>query len=141
MRRLVFPVILASGLVMLGAVPASAEPAPAATSAKAAAGKKVCKITSSSLPELSGIVATKDGYAVINDSTDVESQKRVFLLDDECEITKRVEYTGKGPFDTEDMVLSPDGETLWIADTGDNKVRDDSGDTRATMPRSRKASR
>ncbi|MEU4214347.1 hypothetical protein [Actinoplanes sp. NPDC026623] len=133
MRRLVFPVILASGLVMLGAVPASAEPAPAGTSAKAAAGKKVCKITSSSLPELSGIVATKNGYAVINDSTDVESQKRVFFLDDECEITKRVEYTGKGPFDTEDMVLSADGATLWIADTGDNAVRDPNGDTRATI--------
>jgi hypothetical protein len=133
MRRLVFPVILASGLVMLGAVPASAEPAPAGTSAKAAAGKKVCKITSSSLPELSGIVATKNGYAVINDSTDVESQKKVFFLDDECEITKRVEYTGKGPFDTEDMVLSADGATLWIADTGDNAVRDPNGDTRPTI--------
>jgi len=133
MRRLVLPVILASGLVMLGAVPASAEPAPAATSAKAAAGKKVCKITNSSLPELSGIVATKDGYAVINDGTDVESQKKVFLLDGECEITKRVDYTGKGPLDTEDMVLSPDGATIWIADTGDNNVRDDPDDTRPTI--------
>ncbi|MEU7902080.1 hypothetical protein [Actinoplanes sp. NPDC049118] len=133
MRRLVFPVILASGLVMLGAVPASAEPAPAGPSAKAAAGKKLCKITDSSLPELSGIVATKDGYAVVNDGADVPSQKKVFLLDDECEITKRVDYTGNGPRDTEDMVLSPDGKTLWIADIGDNNVRDNPDDPRSTI--------
>lgn len=133
MRRLVFPVILASGLVMLGAVPASAEPAPAADPAKAAAGKKLCKVTDSALPELSGMVAVKNGYVVVNDSADLESQKKVFFLDDECEITKRVDYSGKGPLDTEDMALSPDGKTIWIADIGDNNVRDNPDDPRPTV--------
>ncbi|MEV4702639.1 hypothetical protein [Actinoplanes sp. NPDC049316] len=123
MRRLVFPVILASGLVMLGAVPASAEPAPAATQAKAAAGKKVCKVTDPLLNELSGIVATDDGYVVINDGTDSSAREKVFFLDGQCDIAKRVGYSGRGPADTEDMILSPDGKTLWIADTGDNGVR------------------
>jgi hypothetical protein len=34
-----------------------------------------------------------------------------------------VRYSGNGPRDTEDMVLSPDGETLWIADIGDNDLQ------------------
>ena len=123
MRRLVFPVILASGLVVLGAVPASAEPAPEAT-VKAAAGKKVCKVTDPLLNELSGIVATGDGYAVINDGTDSSAREKVFFLDEECDIQNRVGFSGRGPADTEDLVLSPDGKTLWIADTGDNGVRE-----------------
>ena len=31
-----------------------------------------------------------------------------------------MKYSGDGPFDTEDLALSQDGKTLWIADTGDN---------------------
>ncbi|UQU66355.1 hypothetical protein COUCH_08815 [Couchioplanes caeruleus] len=123
MRRLVFPVILASGLVMLGAVPASAEPAPAATQAKAAAGKKVCKVTDPLLNELSGIVATDDGYVVINDGTDSSAREKVFFLNGQCDITQRIPFSGRGPADTEDMILAPGGKTLWIADTGDNGVR------------------
>jgi hypothetical protein len=132
MRRLVFPAILASGLVMVGAVPASAEPAPTATTAKAAAGKKVCKITDSVLPELSGIVTTKNGFAVVNDSTNELSQRKIFFLNDDCEITKRVEFPAR-PLDPEDLVLSADGKTLWIADIGDNAVRSDNGNTRPTI--------
>jgi hypothetical protein len=132
MRRLVFPAILATGLVMMGAVPASAEPAPAATSAKAAAGKKVCKITDPALPELSGIVATRNGYVVVNDGVDEASRRKVFFLDQDCGITKRVSFPIR-PLDTEDLVLSPDGDTLWIADTGDNSARDGNGETRRTI--------
>ncbi|OJF10906.1 hypothetical protein [Couchioplanes caeruleus] len=132
MRRLVFPALMASGLVMVGAVPASAEPAPAATSAKAAAGKKVCKVTDPLLNELSGIVATDDGYVVINDSTDAQRQK-VFFLDKNCAIADQVAFSGNGPRDTEDLILSPDGKTLWIADTGDNNVRTKSAEPRETI--------
>jgi len=131
MRRLVFPVILASGLVMLGAVPASAEPAPTAT-AKVAAGKKVCKITDPALPELSGIVATENGFVVINDSSDVASERKIFFLDDACKITDRVDFPVR-PRDPEDLVLTPDGKTLWIADIGDNSVRDDAVEDRDTI--------
>ncbi|MEV6595369.1 hypothetical protein AB0M36_00740 [Actinoplanes sp. NPDC051346] len=132
MRRLVFPAILASGLVVMGAVPASAEPAPAATSAKAAAGKKVCKVTDPLLNELSGIVATADGYVVINDSTDATRQK-IFFLNKDCRIVDQQDFSGAGPRDTEDLILSPDGKTLWIADTGDNNVRTKDADPRETI--------
>jgi hypothetical protein len=132
MRRLVFPAILATGLVMAGAVPASAEPAPTETSVKAAAGKKVCKITDPLLPELSGIVATENGFAVVNDGADDASRRKIFFLDDECDIKKKVDYPSR-PLDTEDLVLSPDGDTLWIADTGDNSARDGNGETRPTI--------
>ncbi|MEV4643027.1 hypothetical protein AB0J80_37380 [Actinoplanes sp. NPDC049548] len=131
MRRLVFPVILASGLVMVGPVPALAEPAPG-TPAKAPAGKKVCKVTDPLLNELSGIVATDDGYIVINDGSDAQRQK-VFYLNKTCDIVNKVPFSGDGPRDTEDMVLSPDGKTLWIADTGDNGVRKRPPENRETI--------
>lgn len=87
----------------------------------AAAGQKRCTVTDDRLRELSGLVATKTGYIVINDGSEVESHKRVFFLDDECEIAEEpVRYSVGGPLDTEDLALSPDGKTLWIADTGDN---------------------
>ncbi|WP_025619458.1 hypothetical protein [Salinispora cortesiana] len=86
-----------------------------------AEGQKRCTVTDDRLRELSGLVATETGYIVINDSTDVESQKRVFFLDADCEIAgDPVRYSVGGPLDTEDLALSPDGKTLWVADTGDN---------------------
>ncbi|MEV6487253.1 hypothetical protein AB0M20_01250 [Actinoplanes sp. NPDC051633] len=120
MRRLVVSVLLASGLVMVGAGTAFAEDA-GAGAAQAQAGKKVCKVSDERLDELSGIVAVDDGFIVINDSTLKASHKRVFFLDNKCNVDKTVSFSGSGPRDTEDMVLSPDGETLWIADIGDNK--------------------
>jgi hypothetical protein len=124
MRRLVFSVIVASGLVVIGAGPAFAEAAPTAAGAKAVPGKKMCKIVDPKLNEISGLVATKTGYVVINDSTDVPSHKRVFFLNEDCKITKSVPFSGNGPRDTEDMVLSADGRTLWISDAGDNDYAD-----------------
>ena len=132
MRRLVFPAILATGLVMMAVVPASAEAAPAVISAKAAAGKKVCKVTNPALPELSGIAATKGGFVVVNDGVDELSRRKIFFLDKDCNVDKKVDYPSR-PLDTEDLVLSPDGDTLWIADTGDNNARDGNGETRRTI--------
>jgi hypothetical protein len=124
MRRLVFPIIVAGGLVLIGAGGASAAPGPSAGAANATPGKKVCKVTDPKLDELSGIVATKSGFIVIDDSS-VGDRRRVFYLDAKCKITKSVSYSGNGPRDTEDLILSPDGKTVWIADTGDNtKVRE-----------------
>ncbi|HEY7274233.1 MAG TPA: hypothetical protein VH502_15990 [Actinoplanes sp.] len=125
MRRLVFPIMMAAGLVMIGPGGASAAPAPSADAAQASAGKKICKVTDPRLDELSGIVATQRGFIVINDSTTLDSHKRVFYLNDECTVTKSVRFSGNGPRDTEDMVLSSDGETLWIADIGDNELQRD----------------
>ena len=120
MRRLVVSVVLASGMVLIGAGSASAEPVPAAGEVKAVAGKKICKVTDPLLDELSGIVATKSGFVVINDSTPLATHKRVFFLNNSCKIVDRVSFSGAGPLDTEDLILSPDGRTLWIADIGDN---------------------
>lgn len=119
MRRVVSSIMLACGLlaVSLGLVGVSLIPVPAAASA---AGKKVCAIADEQLIELSGMVATENGYAVINDSSEVESRKRVFLLNRKCKVTKAVQYGGKGPRDPEDLAISADGKTLWVADTGDN---------------------
>ncbi|WBC09635.1 hypothetical protein [Micromonospora sp. WMMA1947] len=121
MRHVVSSVTLALGLV--GAVVAPAGPAPAAPAAApvlAAAPKKKCTVEDSRLRELSGLVATSSGYVVINDGSDDPSRKRVFYLDTKCKVDKEVRYSGDGPLDTEDLALSPDRKTLWIADTGDN---------------------
>src|SRR5689334_5968493 len=98
MRRLVFPVIVAFGLVMIGPSMAFAEDPAPTVSVPAAAGKKMCKISSKKIDEASGLVATKSGYVVVNDSTDDPTHKRIFFLDTKCEITDEVEYSGKGPF-------------------------------------------
>lgn len=112
MRRVVASGLAAFGLVGLSLV-ASATPA-------LAAGKKVCTITDSKLDELSGLIATANGYIVINDSSEQASRKRIFYLNNKCTVTKSVQYSGGGPRDTEDLAVSPDGNTLWIADIGDN---------------------
>ncbi|MET7946100.1 hypothetical protein [Micromonospora sp. NPDC005324] len=125
MRRVVSSVTVALGLlgatVALAGV-AAAAPAPGASGPPAAnPGQKRCTIVDERLRELSGLVATKSGYVVINDGTEVAERKRVFFLDSKCKISKEpVRYSGQGPFDTEDLALSKDGKTLWIADTGDN---------------------
>ncbi|WP_030489396.1 hypothetical protein [Micromonospora chokoriensis] len=125
MRRAVSSVTVALGL--LGATVAfagvaAAAPAPGSSGPPAAnPGQKRCTITDERLRELSGLVATKSGFIVINDGTEIAERKRVFFLDSKCKISKEpVRYSGQGPFDTEDLALSKDGKTLWIADIGDN---------------------
>ncbi|WP_406058840.1 hypothetical protein [Micromonospora sp. NBC_00860] len=125
MRRVVSSVTVALGLlgatVALAGV-AVAAPAPGSSEPPAATpGKKRCTITDERLRELSGLIATKSGFIVVNDGTEDAARKRVFFLDSKCKISKEpVRYSGQGPFDTEDLALSKDGKTLWIADTGDN---------------------
>ncbi|XVV11423.1 hypothetical protein ACQP2X_42375 [Actinoplanes sp. CA-131856] len=125
MRRLVFPVIVASGLVMAGPSSAFADDPAPVVSAPSVAGKKMCKIADKRLDEVSGLVATKTGYIVINDGTLDEKKKKIFFLNAKCAVVKEVDYSGKGPLDTEDMILSADGRTLWIADIGDNDFDND----------------
>ncbi|MEV7987144.1 hypothetical protein [Micromonospora sp. NPDC085948] len=125
MRRVVSSVTVALGLfgatVALAGV-AAAAPGPGSSEPPAVtAGQKRCTIVDERLRELSGLVATKSGYVVINDSTDLTARERIFFLDTKCKVSKEpVRYPGQGPVDTEDLALSKDGATLWIADTGDN---------------------
>ncbi|MGC5017720.1 hypothetical protein [Micromonospora sp. DT47] len=121
MRRAVSSVTVALGLLGATVAPAAVAVAAPTSSAPVTPGKKRCTIEDPRLREVSGLVATKTGYIVVNDGTLQESRKRVFFLNGKCGIAKDpVRYSGAGPFDTEDLALSPNGQTLWIADTGDN---------------------
>ncbi|MEU4241492.1 hypothetical protein [Actinoplanes sp. NPDC026619] len=120
MRRLVFPAVAAIGLVMVGPSSAFADDPNPTVSVKATAGKSVCKVTDQRLDELSGLVATKTGFVAINDGTPSEERKKIFFLDTKCKVVDEQSYSGNGPRDPEDMILSADGKTLWIADIGDN---------------------
>jgi hypothetical protein len=132
MRRVYVSAIAVVGMAAValaaGIGVASAAPAPAPSAGAAAPivpGKKVCTVDDERLVELSGLVAYKSGFIVINDSTEFDSRERVFYLNGDCAITERVQYSGNGPRDTEDLAVSPDGKTLWIADTGDNPTSTD----------------
>ncbi len=134
MRRLVYSTIIAFGLVMVGSSSAYAEdPTPAPTvSAKATAGKKMCKIADPDLIELSGLAVLEKGYAVVNDGKEDNSGARVYFLNSSCKKVDEVSFP-TDPKDPEDLVLSPDGKTLWIADIGNNGVRETPASPRATI--------
>ncbi|MDR6325701.1 hypothetical protein [Actinoplanes couchii] len=135
MRRLVFPVMAAMGLILVGSSSASADdPTPAPTvSAKSTPGKKLCKIADEEMTELSGLAALKNGFATVNDGKEDNSNAKIYFLNRECKKVDERKFSGAGPADPEDIVLSPDGKTLWIADTGDNGVRSSPPSTRPTV--------
>jgi hypothetical protein len=112
MRRVFSSIVVVGGVVgaSLGFASAPAFAAPT----------KVCTIDDIRTNELSGLIATKSGYVAINDGTDVSSHDQVFFLSSKCKVSKTVPYTGNGSADPEDLALSPDGKTLWVADIGDN---------------------
>ncbi|MEU8050785.1 hypothetical protein [Micromonospora haikouensis] len=99
---------LAPGVAAAGPVTAPAPPA----------GRPVCDIRDDRLTEISGLVATDDGFVVVNDGADEESRRRIFFLDDRCRVVRTVRYPSR-PRDTEDLAVGADG-TIWVADTGDN---------------------
>lgn len=106
----------------LGVGSAHAAPTPSPSGSGGSSGgkpTKVCTITDPRLRELSGLVATENGYIVVNDSTDDPARRPVFFLNKKCQVTKEVPFPTP-PLDPEDLALSPDGKTLWIADIGDN---------------------
>ncbi|MEU2615984.1 hypothetical protein ABZ570_31095 [Micromonospora sp. NPDC007271] len=70
------------------------------------------------MTEISGMVATDNGFVVVNDSADEEPRRRIFFLDAECRVVRTVRYPSR-PRDTEDLAVDADG-TLWVADIGDN---------------------
>ncbi|MFV2016927.1 hypothetical protein [Micromonospora sp. LOL_023] len=131
MRRILTPAAIVVGLlavhVVLPAGPAVALPVQdpsAPVDPQVTPGERVCEITDDRLRELSGLVATADGYVVVNDGTDIGRNERVFFLDSSCEVANAVQYP-VSPYDPEDLALSPDGQTLWIGDIGDNPTNDE----------------
>ncbi|ROT32866.1 hypothetical protein [Micromonospora sp. HM5-17] len=120
MRRILSTVLVGCGVLGLGFSLVGVDLGVDAVAAYAEPGKKVCTITDERMSELSGLIATSDGYIVINDGSEDPSRERVFLLDERCRLDTAVTYGGNGPLDPEDLAISPDGKTVWIADTGDN---------------------
>ncbi|GLW34982.1 hypothetical protein Areg01_79180 [Actinoplanes regularis] len=86
--------------------------------AAAMAAGPVCRIDDKRTDELSGLVATADGYVVVNDGADEASHRKIFYLRKDCSVRRTVSFPSR-PRDTEDLQLGPDG-TLWVADIGDN---------------------
>jgi hypothetical protein len=86
-------------------------------------GKKLCTITDRRLAEVSGLVATEQGYLAVPDGTSSGQALQVFELNHRCRVSQRHSFP-RDPFDPEDMAVSRDG-TLWIADTGDNDLERD----------------
>ncbi|MFC8300196.1 hypothetical protein [Micromonospora orduensis] len=105
---------------VLGALVVVAVPTVALTPgvAGAAAPATVCQVRDDRLTEISGMVATDDGYVVVNDGADDEARRRIFHLDRRCAVTRTVSYPSR-PRDTEDLAIGADG-TIWVADIGDN---------------------
>jgi hypothetical protein len=81
-------------------------------------GQTVCTISEKDMTELSGLVATPSGYALINDSNGSADAMKVFFLDSSCKRKGVVSYPPR-PRDPEDLAIQSDG-TMWVADTGDN---------------------
>ncbi|MEW1586711.1 hypothetical protein AB0283_14840 [Micromonospora vinacea] len=104
--------------LLAGVLPPAVVLAPGAATAGAAAGTPVCQVRDDRLREISGMVATDDGYVVINDGADDEARRRIFFLNQRCAVARTVSFPSR-PRDTEDLAIGRDG-TVWVADIGDN---------------------
>ncbi|MFG1839750.1 hypothetical protein ACGFH8_15055 [Micromonospora sp. NPDC049175] len=109
---------VASAALLAAAVAPAVALTPAAAAGAAAAGTPVCQVRDDRLRELSGMVATDDGYVMINDGADDEARRRIFFLDKRCAVVRAVAFPSR-PRDTEDLAIGRDG-TVWVADIGDN---------------------
>jgi hypothetical protein len=122
MRRFALAVCAVLGLLAVPVTAAHADPsaAPSLPVPSAVPGQPVCNVDTS-LGGLTGLAATADGgYAVINKANTYTT--KVYLLDAKCQRTGSVAYTGNpsgGARDPRDLI-SPDGATFWVADTGDD---------------------
>jgi hypothetical protein len=76
------------------------------------------------LDEVTGMVATDKGIAVIEGHNDNPSNVRISTLDAACKATV-TNYTGPDPLDPQDLALGSDG-AFWVADIGDTQDGDPS---------------
>ncbi|MEU8254450.1 hypothetical protein AB0C06_09340 [Micromonospora inaquosa] len=104
--------------LLAGALPPAVVLVPGTATAGTAAGTPVCQVRDDRLREISGMVASDDGYVVINDGADDEARRRIFFLDQRCAVVRTVSFPSR-PRDTEDLAIGRDG-TIWVADIGDN---------------------
>jgi streptogramin lyase len=78
----------------------------------------VCTVDDPGAVELSGLVATQDGYVSVIDSQFDSDTIRIVYLDSACAVRRTQGYPTAAR-DPEDIAVAPDG-TLWVSDTGDN---------------------
>ena len=88
-----------------------------------AAPATVCTVSDARLPNVTGMVALSEGYAVITNPDDSIQQVKIFLLDAKCTVTGTL-TSDIDPRDTEDLAHTADG-TYWVADIGDNDTNPD----------------
>ncbi|MBQ1015681.1 hypothetical protein KBX53_33110 [Micromonospora sp. M51] len=86
-------------VLLAGVLPPAVALVPGTASAGAAAGTPVCEVRDNRLREISGMVATDDGYVVINDGADDEARRRIFFLDQRCAVRRTVSFPSR-PRDT-----------------------------------------
>jgi hypothetical protein len=113
-REWIFTHVFKSTIAAVGAL-ALALSAPAAA---AATGEVVCTVDDPRAVELSGLVATPEGYVSVVDSQFDSDQVVIVYLDQGCGVVRTVGYPTP-PRDPEDLAVAPDG-ALWVADIGDN---------------------
>ncbi len=99
---------LTAVLMLAGAVPAAAAPAP----------ETLCQVRDKRLNELSGLASDGEHWYAINDGG---TKVQVFVLDRKCQVTD-VLTDSTDPYDVEDLARGKDG-TLWLSDTGDNRAK------------------
>jgi hypothetical protein len=116
MRRIALAVIAASVLASAAASPAFADPTPGASVPVPAAtpGQSVCSVDTA-LTGLTGLVATADGYAVVNGANSGDTLK-VYVLDGGCKRSRSFGYPSTA-LDPEDVQIDTKGN-YWVADTG-----------------------
>ena len=121
MRRYALAVFAVLGLLAVPATAAHADPsaAPTLPVPSAVPGQPVCSVDST-VYGLTGLVATADGYAVVNQANSGKLQ--VTLLNNSCQRNGAIPYTGNSPsaLDPRDLAMSADGSAFWAADTGDS---------------------
>ncbi len=83
-----------------------------------AQGEVVCTVDDPRAIELSGLVATPQGFVAIVDSQFDSDQVVIVRLDQQCGVASTTGYPTP-PRDPEDLAVAPDG-ALWVADIGDN---------------------
>ncbi|GAA2633740.1 hypothetical protein GCM10010399_77820 [Dactylosporangium fulvum] len=130
-------VVAAAVVIGVTAAPAvayapSAAPSTGPSVGPATPGTPVCTISDPQVTEVSGLVATDDGYVVVNDSNIERSRVKIMFLDRQCKLTRSVSYPSNA-LDPEDLAVAEDG-TLWVADIGDNTTATGgSGNRRSTV--------
>src|SRR5215468_9439010 len=102
--------LAALGLLLLTAAPAAAAPSPGPV-AQAVPGQKTCSITDSKLSNITGLVATASGYAVVQSDSQF-----VTVLDNSCKQKGTPLKYPTRALSPQDIQQTSDG-TYWVADS------------------------